>query len=76
VDNARAEAERLLAEARAAGTETARRRHAALLADAETEAEAIRVAGEAEAQALLERVSSERDELIADLTTLLLPLEG
>lgn len=76
VDNAREEAERLLAEARASGTETGRRRHAALIADAEADAEAIRVAGEAAAQELLERVSSERDELIARLTTLLLPLEG
>jgi vacuolar-type H+-ATPase subunit H len=76
VDAARAEAERLLAAARRAGTEAGRRRRAAVLAEAEAEASAIRAAGESEAAELLARVAACRDDLVADLTALLLQPEA
>ena len=76
LDAARAEAERLLADAQEAGSEAGRRRRAELLAEAETEASAIRAAGRADAEELRERVSAERAELIADLIVLLLPEEA
>ncbi len=75
LDSARAEAERLLAGARRAGTEAGRRRRAAVLAEAESETAAIRAAGDAEARELLERVAAAQDELVAELTALLLPRE-
>jgi vacuolar-type H+-ATPase subunit H len=76
IDTARAEAERLLAEARRVGAHAGRRRRADLLAEAEAEARAIRADGEAAVQALRERVAMQRDELIAELTALVLPEEG
>src|SRR5690242_7617796 len=76
LDAARAQAERLIADARAAGTATGRRRRAALLAEGEADAEATRAAGEAAAQRLRERAARERDDLVADLTALLLGPEA
>jgi hypothetical protein len=76
IDAANAEAERLLAEARRDGADAGRRRRADILADAEAEARAIRAAGEAAVQELRERVAVQRDELIAELTALVLPEEG
>ena len=76
LDAARAEAERLLAGARTAGAESGRRRRAELLAEAEAEARALRAGGQADAEELRERVSTQRDELVAELTALLLPEEG
>jgi hypothetical protein len=72
---ARAQAERLLADARAAGTDAGLRRRAVILADAEAEASAIRAAGETAAEDILERVSVVRDELVAELAAVLLPAE-
>ena len=68
MDAARAEAERLLADARRTGSEAGRRRRDEILAEAEAEARAIRADGEAEVQELRERVSARHDELIAELT--------
>ena len=76
LDAARAEAERLLADARAAGDDEGRRRSAALLAAADAEATSIRAAGEAAADELLKRVAAERDELVAEFTTAVLPREA
>jgi cell division septum initiation protein DivIVA len=76
VDDARAEAERLLVAARRAGTDAGRRRRAAVLSEAEAEATAIRAAGEAEAAELLGHVSAGRDGLVAELTALLLQPEA
>jgi hypothetical protein len=73
---ARAEAERLLAGARAAGSDAGRRRRAEILAQAETDASALRAGGQADAEELRERVSVQRDELVAELIALLLPEEG
>jgi vacuolar-type H+-ATPase subunit H len=69
---ARAEADRLLADARRAGQKAGRRRFDALVAGAEAEAAAIRAEGSARADELRSRASAERDELIAELTELLL----
>jgi vacuolar-type H+-ATPase subunit H len=76
LDAAREEAERLLADARADGDGEGRRRRAELLKAAETEAMAIRVAGEAEARELLRSVSAERDELVAEFTAIVLGQEA
>ena len=73
---AREEAERLLADARAAGDAEGRRRRAALLAAADAEATSIRAAGEAEAGELLRRVDADRDELVAEFTAAVLPPEA
>jgi vacuolar-type H+-ATPase subunit H len=72
LDAARATAEGLLAEARAAGTDAGRRRRAELLAKAEADATGIRASGDAEAEELLRRVSAERDELVAVFTAAVL----
>ncbi|MGH2781112.1 MAG: hypothetical protein ACRDL4_00590 [Thermoleophilaceae bacterium] len=69
---ARAEAERLLTDARKAGEDAGRSRHSALLAEAETEAAATRADGMARAEQLRLRASAERDDLIAEITELLL----
>jgi vacuolar-type H+-ATPase subunit H len=69
---AHAEANRLLADARQAGQKAGRRRSDALVAEAEAEAAAIRADGSARADELRRRASAERDELIAELTELLL----
>ena len=69
---ARAEADRLLANAREAGRKTARSRQSALVAEAATEAAAIRADGIARAEEFRRRSSAERDQLIAELTELLL----
>jgi vacuolar-type H+-ATPase subunit H len=76
LDAARAEAQRLIADARTRGTDEGRRRRAALLAEAEAEATEIRAAGEAEARELLRRVAVERDDLVAELTAELLVPEA
>jgi hypothetical protein len=64
---AHAEAERIVAAARAAGTDAGRRRRAELLARAQTEAAAIRAAGYAEVERLGARMSVERRQLVAAL---------
>jgi vacuolar-type H+-ATPase subunit H len=77
LDAAREEADRLLADARAAGDDEGRGRRAALLAAADAEATSIRAAGEAEADELLRRVAAERDdELVAEFTAAVLPREA
>jgi hypothetical protein len=76
LDAAREEAERLLADARAAGDDEGGRRRAALLAAADAEAMSIRVAGQAEADELLRRVAAERDELVAEFIAAVLPGEA
>jgi hypothetical protein len=76
LDAAHAEAEGLLADARAAGTAEGRRRRAALLADSKADAAAIRVTGEVAAEALLRRVSAERDALVAEFTAAVLVKEA
>jgi vacuolar-type H+-ATPase subunit H len=68
----RAEADRLLADAREAGTKAGRSRRSALLAEAEAEAAATRADGIARAEELRRRASAERDEMTAELTKLLL----
>jgi hypothetical protein len=76
LDEARADAERLLAQARTAGSAAGLRLRAELFAEAETDASATRAAGRADAEALRQRVSARRVELIAELTGLLLPEEA
>jgi hypothetical protein len=73
--SARADADRLLEAGRQAGTDAGRRRRAAILAEAEAEAAAIRAAGDTEAKELLDRVAAARHELVGELTALLLPQE-
>ena len=75
LDAARSEAERLLSAARAEGAEAGRRRRAALLADAEADATAIRATGKTEAAAILRQHSVEH-ELIADFTAVVLEQEA
>jgi len=75
-DTASAEAERLLAEARRVGADAGRRRRADILAEAEAGARAIRADGEAAVRALRDRMAVQRDELIVELTALVLPKEG
>jgi hypothetical protein len=72
LDAAHAEAERLLAAARVAGTRAGEERRATILAQAHADAEAIRSRGDAEARQLGERVSAERDLLAGEFTALLL----
>ena len=77
LDAARAEAERLLADARRPGADAGRRRRAAVLAEAEAEATAIRAAGEADgARSFASAWPPQRDELVAELTALVLPREA
>ena len=76
IDAARAEAEHLLADARRIGLEAGRRRRDEILAAATAEARAIRAGADAEVQKLREHVSARHDELIAELTALVLPEEG
>jgi hypothetical protein len=75
LDAARTESERLLAAARRAGIDEGRRRRAAIIAEAETQAVAIRATGDAEAKMLLDHVAAARDELVTELTAALLPRE-
>jgi hypothetical protein len=76
IDAARAEAERLLADARRIGLEAGRRRRDEILAAAAADARGIRGSADAEVQELRERVSAHNDELIAELTALVLPEEA
>ena len=76
LDAARSEAERMLSEARAEGTEAGRRRRAALLTDAEADATAIRTTGETEAAEIARQHSVEREELIAEFTAVVLEQEA
>jgi vacuolar-type H+-ATPase subunit H len=76
MDAARAEAERLLTDARRTGSDAGRRRRDDILAEAEAGAGAIRADAEADVQELRERVSAHHEELIADLTALVLPEEA
>jgi hypothetical protein len=69
---ANAEAERILAAARAAGTDAGRRRRAELLAQAQTESAAVRAAGQAEADRVATRMSVERRQLTDALAGLVL----
>jgi vacuolar-type H+-ATPase subunit H len=71
-----AEADRLLASAREAGRKAGRSRRRALIADAEAEAAAIRADGTARAEELRRRSSAEREQLVAELTELLLHVEA
>jgi vacuolar-type H+-ATPase subunit H len=73
---ARAAAERLLADARRDGEKAGQRRRADILAEAEADARAIRADGVADVQELHERVAERRDELIAELSALVLPEEA
>jgi vacuolar-type H+-ATPase subunit H len=73
---ARAEADRLLALARATGSDAGRRLQASLIAEAEADASSIREAGNTEAQEILEAVSVLGDRLVAELTSLVLPRLG
>ena len=66
----------MLSEARAQGTEAGRRRRAALLADAEADATAIRAAGATEAAEILRQHAIEGEELIADFTAVVLEQEA
>ena len=76
LDAARSEAECLLSEARVAGTEAGRRRRAALLTDAETDAASIRATGETEAAEILRQHSVEREALVADFIEVVLEQES
>jgi hypothetical protein len=76
IDAARAQAEQLLADARRTGSDAGRRRRDEILAEAEVEARAIRADAEAEVQELRGRVSARHDELIAELTALVLGEEA
>jgi hypothetical protein len=76
LDAARAEAEQVLADARNAGLEAGRRRRAKMLAEAETDARALRAEGQADAEELHKQASARRDQLVAELTALLLPEEA
>jgi len=76
MDAARAEAERVLADARRIGSEAGRHRRAEILAAATAEARATRAGADAEVQELRERVSARHDDLIAELTALVLPEEA
>jgi hypothetical protein len=73
---AREEADRLLADARAAGNVAGRRRRDEILHASEAEAMAIHAAGDADAKELLRRVSAERDELVAELAAIVLAQEA
>ena len=64
--------ETVAADARQAGQKAGRRRSDALVAEAEAEAAAIRADSSARADELRRRASAGRDELIAELTELLL----
>jgi hypothetical protein len=72
MDAARAEAARLLSAARLAGTRAGAERRAAMLAQAQADAEVIRSHGDVEARQLGKRLSTERDRLAAELTAVLL----
>jgi vacuolar-type H+-ATPase subunit H len=76
LDAAREEAERLLADARVAGTVAGRRRRAEVLEASETEATAIRSAGDADAEQLRRRVAAGRIELVAELAAIVLARDG
>jgi hypothetical protein len=73
---ARAEAAHLLADAWAEGAGEGRRRRAELLEAAKSDAAAIRAAGDAEAEELLRLVSAERDQLVSELTAVVLGREA
>jgi vacuolar-type H+-ATPase subunit H len=73
---AHAEADRLVALARAEGSDAGHRRQASLIADAEADASSIREVGNNEAQEILEAVSAIRDTLVAEFTSLVLPRLG
>jgi vacuolar-type H+-ATPase subunit H len=76
LDAARHEADRLLADAEAAGNVAGRRRRDEVRAASEAEATAIRAAGGVEAEELLRRVSAQRDELVAELVAVVLAQEA
>jgi vacuolar-type H+-ATPase subunit H len=69
---ARAEGDRLLASAREAGRKAGGIRRSALIAEAKAEAATIRADGTAREEDLRRRSSAEREQLIAELTELLL----
>ena len=76
MDAARAAAERLVADARRTGSDAGRRRRDEILAEAQAEVRAIRADAEADVQRLRACVSARHDELIAELTALVLPEEA
>jgi hypothetical protein len=69
---ANAKAERLLCAARAAGRRAGDDRRVAILTRAHADAQTIRSGADAEARQLGSRMSGARDELAAELTSLLL----
>jgi mannose/cellobiose epimerase-like protein (N-acyl-D-glucosamine 2-epimerase family) len=73
LDAARAEAARLLASARRAGMDAGCRAREAVLAEAETQATAIRATADAQAQRFRDRVADAQKDLVAELTAELWP---
>lgn len=69
---ARAEAEGILTAARIAGERNGQRRRAAMLSDARAEATAIEAAGQADADAIAKWTSAHRQQLIVELSALVL----
>jgi vacuolar-type H+-ATPase subunit H len=76
LDAARAEAARLLASARRAGMDAGRQAREAVLAEAETQATAMRATADAQAQTFHDRMADAREDLVAELTAELWPREG
>jgi vacuolar-type H+-ATPase subunit H len=72
ITEAHAEADRILAEARTAAADDARRHHRALLDQAHAEAAAVRAAAQRAASELTSQVEARRGELVAQLTRLVL----
>lgn len=75
MDAARAEARRLLLEAREAGAEAGRHRRDAILAAAQADAAEIRASGLATAEQFVEETRSQAPALLAMLVPVLLPQE-
>jgi len=76
LEAARAEAERLLVEARREGAAAGHDRHEAILATAQADAAAIRAAGLATAARVVDRARAQAPDVVAMLLPLLLPQEG
>jgi vacuolar-type H+-ATPase subunit H len=69
---ARAEAERILAQAQSSGAESSRQRRRELVDRARTEAATIRGAATRDAEQLTSRIAAQRDDLIAEFLDLVL----
>lgn len=72
---AREEADQLIAAARAAGDRAGEARRAALMAEADEEVRAIRARGSSDAAKLRHRVGLARDQLVRELTDVVLGTE-